>query len=135
MRATSIHLFSRTSYDPETGRQAYCGTFYVECPDGDQRIDDLERVNAGRWQYTDDDGITRVYRSYFFADEIDAMCDRARRETECDVELDWSLESRPTPTVTERVVTQFGVAIRERCAVCGGLNPGDITHTRCSHPA
>lgn len=19
----------------------------------------------------------------------------------------------------------------ERCAVCGGLNPGDVTHTRC----
>lgn len=21
--------------------------------------------------------------------------------------------------------------VRERCPVCGGLNPGDISHTRC----
>lgn len=31
----------------------------------------------------------------------------------------------------EQAVVEAGNNLPERCPVCGGLNPGDITHTRC----
>ena len=31
----------------------------------------------------------------------------------------------------EQTITEAENNRPERCPVCGGLNPGDITHTRC----
>lgn len=84
MRATSIQLYSRRFTD-DSGEPAYCGCWFVPCPDSDPRIADLERLNLGL--AVDEDGT--ITRAFFFADEIDAMIARARRETECDVETPW----------------------------------------------
>lgn len=84
MRATSIQLYSRRSFD-DAGQPAYCGCFYVPCPDGDPRIADLDRLNLGR--ALDEDGT--VTRSFFFADEIEEMVERAERQTECFAETPW----------------------------------------------
>jgi len=85
MRATSIQLYSRNGYNEYGGDPAYCGCWFVPCPDGDPRIADLDRLNLGR--ALDQDGT--VTRSFFFADEIDEMVDRAERETGCIAETAW----------------------------------------------
>lgn len=84
MRATSIQLYSR-QYEDDDGNRAYCGCWYVPCPDGDPAVKLLDRLNLGRAR--DEDGT--VTRSFFFADEIEAMVDRAERETGCDAETPW----------------------------------------------
>jgi hypothetical protein len=84
MRATSIQLYSRQSYD-DSGQPAYCGCYYVPCPDGDLRISDLGCLNLGRAR--EEDGT--ITRSFFFADEIDAMIEQAERVTGCIAETPW----------------------------------------------
>lgn len=84
MRATSIQLYSRTSTDDDD-KPAYCGSYFVPCPDGDPRIPDMERLNLGR--ASDRDGT--VTRSWFFADEIDEMVARAEADTGCAAEVSW----------------------------------------------
>lgn len=110
MRATSIQLYSRSSRD-DAGKPAYCGCYTVPCPDGDPKIADLNRLNLGR--ALGEDGT--ITRAFFFADEIDEMVTKAERATECDAETPW----------------EHGEPRANRCPTCGGLNPGDITHTRC----
>lgn len=41
--------------------------------------------------------------------------------------------SRVVDTLTGACVWLHGEHVRRpRCPICGGLNPGDITHTRCA---